>query len=95
MSNIHRTWANSVRSKAKDYNQDTLHLESAIQRLLDERSNVTASIEEHLEFLKSMNFTHGIWETSDKLKSTNYNQYTLHSENAMSRVLHERSNIAS
>ena len=30
MSNIHRTWANSVRSKAKDYNQDTLHLESAI-----------------------------------------------------------------
>ena len=31
----------------------------------------------------------------DKLKSTNYSQDTLHSENAMNRVLHERNNIGS
>ena len=42
-----------------------------------------------------MNFTYGIWKNSDKSKSTNYNWKTLHSENTMNRVLHERNNVAS
>ena len=64
-------------------------------KVLDKRSNVTASIAEHLEVKKwNISFTHGIKETSDKLKWANYNWETLHSENAMGRVLHERSNIA-
>ena len=32
-----------------------------------------------------MSFTHGIRESSDKLKSTNHNQDTLYSKNAMNR----------
>ena len=40
-----------------------------------------------------MSFTHGIWQTSGKLKSKNYNQDTLHSQNAMNLVLHERSSL--
>ena len=63
--------------------------------MLDERSNVTASFAEHLEVLKYMSFTHEIWETSDKLKLTNHIQDTLHSENAMKKVFHEKSNVAS
>ena len=77
------------------YNQDTLHFQNAKYRVPDKRSNVTASIAEHLEFLKQMSFVNGIRETSDKLKSTNYSKDALNSENAMNRVLHERSNIAS
>ena len=61
----------------------------------DKRSSATASIAEQLEFLKWVSFMNGICETSDKLKSTNYNLDTLHSQNPMHRVLHERSNIAS
>ena len=69
--------------KSKRLQSGHFALRKCYIEMLDERSNVTASIEEHLEFLKSMNVIHGIWETSDKLKSTNYNQDTLHSENAM------------
>ena len=64
--------------------------------MLDEESSVTTSVAEHQLFLKwNMNFTYGIWKNSDKLKSTNYNWKTLHSENTMNRVLHERNNVAS
>ena len=63
--------------------------------MLDERSNVTVSISENLEFLKYMSFTQGIWETSDKLKSSNHDQDILHPENVMNSVFHEKSNIAS
>ena len=52
MINIHRTWANNVTSKGKGYNQGTLHFESAKNRMLDERNNVTASMAEQLEFLQ-------------------------------------------
>ena len=42
-------WVNSVSSKANGQNQETLHFESAKYRVLDERSNFSASTAEHLE----------------------------------------------
>ena len=63
-------------------------------RLFHERSKIAASLTEHLELPKQISFTHGIWASSDKLKSANKIKITLHIENVIERVLHERSNIA-
>ena len=64
MSNAHRMWANSVSLKGKDWNQDPLHFRSAKYRVLDERSNATASIAEHLEILKINEFY--TWNTGNQ-----------------------------
>ena len=40
-----------------------------------------------------MNFTHGIWESSEKLEAKNLSEDILNFENAMYRSLHERTNI--
>ena len=57
------------------------------------KSNNTGSFAEHLKFFKKVTLTHAPWVNSGKWKQKNSNQNTIHFENAIYRVLHERSNI--
>ena len=43
-------WVNRGSSDQKFLNQDIIHFENAINRVLHERSNITASLVEHLKF---------------------------------------------
>ena len=45
-------WVTSDKLKLVNLNQDSSKFENAIYRVLYERSNITALIEEHLEFLE-------------------------------------------
>ena len=74
-------------------NQDTLHFKSALYKRLHERCDIIASFAKHLESQEQMLFIHTLWVNSDKSKENNQNQDNLHFENALYRVLHERSSI--
>ena len=52
----------------KNYNQDILHFENAIYRVLHQRTNKTASFAEHLKFQEYMTFIHTLWVNSGKSK---------------------------
>ena len=47
-----------------------MHFEKAIYRVLHERSNITASFVEHLEFHENLTFPHGLWINNDKSNKT-------------------------
>ena len=50
MSFIHTLLVNVDKSKQNDQNQDTIHFEDAIYRVLHERRYFTASFAEHEKF---------------------------------------------
>ena len=54
--------------------------------------NIAAFFAKHLELWEYKRFTHGVWVSRDKAKSTIKNQDTFHIENTKSRVLHKRIN---
>ena len=45
-----------------------MYFEKAISSVLHERSNVTASFAENLEFQEKLTFTHAFWINSGKSK---------------------------
>ena len=45
-----------------------MHFEIATYRVLHERSNKTASFQEHLKFQEEMAFIHALWVNGDKSK---------------------------
>ena len=53
MTFIHTLWVNNDKSRQKNNNEDTIQFENAIYRVLHERSNITTSFAEHLNFKKN------------------------------------------
>ena len=43
-------WVNSSKKKQKKQNKDSVHFQTAKQRVLHERSNISAPFAEHLKF---------------------------------------------
>ena len=65
------TYALAVKSgklKSAKENQGTRHFENIIYRVLNERSDNTASFEEHLKFQKKLNFAYALWIYCSQLK---------------------------
>ena len=65
---IHTLLVNSDKSKQNDQNQDTLHFENVIYRVLHERSNITAFLSEPVKFQQELNFTYAPSGNTGKLK---------------------------
>ena len=56
---MHTFWVNSGKSKLRNKNQETLRFENATYSVLHERSNITASFAEPLQFQKNL---HSFWD---------------------------------
>ena len=65
---IYTLLVNSDKSKWNYQNQDTLHFENVIYRLLHERSNITISFVELVKFQQELNFTYASMGNTGKLK---------------------------
>ena len=72
-------------------NQDTIHFEIAIYRVLHERSNNTALFPEQLTFPEKMTFAEVFRVKHGKKRKSSKD--TIHFQTARYRVLHKRSNI--
>ena len=57
MTFTYALWVKSEKLKQEEQNQDTLHFENAIYRVLHERSNNPASFGEPLKFQEKVTFT--------------------------------------
>ena len=73
-------------------NQDTIHFEIAIYRVLHDRSNITALFAEHLKFPEKMTFAE-VFLDEKWQKKGEVEKDTIHFQTAKYRVLHKRSNI--
>ena len=49
-------------------NQDTIHFENAIYKVLHLRSSITAPFAEHQKFQEKVTFTHSLWVKRGKTK---------------------------
>ena len=65
---IHALWVNNGKSRYNNKNEDIIHFENAIYRVLYERSNITTSFAEHLKFQEKLTFTYELCVNSGKLK---------------------------
>ena len=92
LSFTHSVLVNSGKLKQKIWDQDTIHFEVAICRVLHERCNNTDPFLEHLKFQERVTFTHAILVNSVKLKQKIWDDDTIHFEVTICRVLHERCN---
>ena len=89
-------WLNRDQSRKENYSQKTIHFQSVIWRVVDRRSNITASSVEHQKFQQKFTFTEAFRVNSRKSKQKNKNQGAIHFEIAIWKVIHKScSNIAS
>ena len=57
-------------------NQDTIHFENAIYKVLHLRSSITAPFAEHLKFQEKMTYTHLLWSKgAEQNKKTELEHY--------------------
>ena len=75
----------------KKQNQNTIHFQNFIYRVLNERSINTVSFAWHLKFKDKMTNTYSLWVKSGRRKKKDWN--TIHFEIPIYRVLHETSNL--
>ena len=59
-------WVTSGKVKPTIKNQDTLHIENTIYRVLQKTKNIDASFAESPQIQEQLSFEHGIWATSVK-----------------------------
>ena len=65
-----------VKPKQNNQNPGTLHFETAIYRVLHERSSHTASFKEHLKLQEKLTFADPSWMNCSKLKKLESGHYT-------------------
>ena len=65
---MHTIWVNNGKPRYNNQNEDTIHFDNAIYRVLHKLSNITASNAEHLKFQEKVTFTHALWVNSRKSK---------------------------
>ena len=63
-----RTLGEYQQIKIKNWNKDTMQLESAKNRVIHKRKNITFLSRSTDNFQKSINFTHTVWVNSGKSK---------------------------
>ena len=61
-------WVNGGKWKEENRNQETVRFENAMCRVLHEKSNISASFEEHLKFQEKLIFTYALWVNCGKSK---------------------------
>ena len=89
---IYIFWENFEKPKQNNYNQDNLHFETTIYRVLHKRSNNTASFEEHLQFPEKLTFADVLWIYCSQFKektgiTTLYNLKWLHTESSTKEAI--------
>ena len=85
MSFRHSLW---VKRGKRDYTfQGTIHFQTAIYRVLHEKSNIIASFAEHLNFQQKVTFAEAFWVKRGKTKQQKQNKDTIQFQTAI-YVLH-------
>ena len=72
----HTLLVNVDKSKQNNQNPDTLHFETAIYRVLHERSIHTASFTENLKLQEKLTLADALWINCNKLKKLESGHYT-------------------
>ena len=73
---MHTLLVNVDKTKRNNQNPETLHFETAIYRVLLERSIHTASFTENLKPQEKLTLGDALWMNSNKLKKLESRQYT-------------------
>ena len=73
---IHTLLVNVDKTKRNNQNPETLHFETAIYRVLLERSIHTASFTENLKPQEKLTLGDALWMNCNKLKKLESRQYT-------------------
>ena len=66
---IHTLLVNVEKPKQNNQNPDTLHFETALYRVLHERSIHTASFTENLKLQEKLTLADALWMNCNKLKN--------------------------